>query len=113
MLGENLHRGRAGASVGVLGDKTILVMANHGVMTVGRTVAEAYDRLYYIERAAQAQLYAMWTGRPLHLLSDEAVEETVAQFRSGPRYGDRPAAEHHFDALKRQLERQGETGYRE
>ena len=97
----------------MLGEKTILVMANHGVMTVGRTVAEAYDRLYYIERAAQAQLYAMWTGRPLHLLSDEVVAETIAQFRGGPRYGNRPAAEHHFDALKRQLERQGETGYRE
>ena len=97
--------------VGVLGDKTILIMANHGVMTVGRTVAEAYDRLYYIERAAQVQLYAMWTGKPLRLLSDEVIEETIAGFKGGPRYGDRPASEHHFDALKRQLERQGETDY--
>ena len=96
---------------GVLGDKTILIMANHGVMTVGRSVAEAYDRLYYVERAAQVQLYAMWTGKPLHLLSDEVVEETIAQFGKGPRYGNRPAAEHHFDALKRQLERHGETDY--
>jgi len=78
---------------------------------VGRTVAEAYDRLYYVERAAQVQLYAMWTGKPLHLLSDEVVAETVAQYRKSPRYGGRPAAEHHFDALKRQLERQGETDY--
>ena len=37
-------------------------MANHGISTVGATVAEAYDRLYYIERAAQVQIYAMWTG---------------------------------------------------
>ena len=98
---------------GVLADKGILIMANHGVMTVGRTVAEAYDRLYYVERAAQVQLYAMWTGRPLKLLSQEVIEETVAQFGKAPRYGNRPNAEHHFDALKRQLERRGEADYRE
>ena len=96
---------------GVLGGKTILIMANHGVMTVGRTVAEAYDRLYYVERAAQVQLYAMWTGRPLKLLPDEVIEETIAQFGKAPRYGNRSSAEHHFDALKRQLERRGETDY--
>ena len=39
-------------------------MANHGITTVGETVADAYDRLYYIERAAQVQIYAMWTGSP-------------------------------------------------
>ena len=97
--------------VGVLGDKTILIMANHGVMTVGRTVAEAYDRLYYIERAAQVQLYAMWTGKPLHLLPEEVVEETIALFKTGPRYGNRPNSEYHFDALKRQLQRSGEIDY--
>ena len=68
---------------GVLGDKTILVMANHGVLTVGRTVAEAYDRLYYVERAAQVQLYAMWTGKPLHVLPDEVVEETIELYKGG------------------------------
>jgi len=46
----------------VIGDKTVLFMANHGIATVGETVADAYDRLYYIERAAQVQIYAMWTG---------------------------------------------------
>ena len=50
---------------GLIGDKTVLMMANHGVATVGNSVAEAYDRLYYLERVAQVQLYAMWTGRPL------------------------------------------------
>src|ERR1700684_209178 len=37
----------------VIGDKTILFMANHGISTVGETIAAAYDMLYYIERAAQ------------------------------------------------------------
>src|SRR5258708_22584698 len=51
-------------------------MANHGISTVGETVADAYDRLYYIERAAQVQIYAMWTGQPLKKLPDAVVEKT-------------------------------------
>ncbi|MCB1743914.1 MAG: class II aldolase/adducin family protein [Gammaproteobacteria bacterium] len=93
-----------------LGDKSILIMANHGVLTVGRTVAEAYDRLYYVERAAQGQLYAMWSGRPLHVLSDEVIAHTIEQFHGAPRYGNRSNAEHHFDALKRVLDRE-DSGY--
>jgi len=46
----------------IIGNKTVLFMANHGVTTLGMTVAEAYNRLYYLERAAQVQIYAMWTG---------------------------------------------------
>ena len=91
--------------VGVIGDKTILQMANHGALTVGDTVAQAYDRLYYLERVAQVQVYAMWTNRELKVLPDEVIEHTIAQFKSAPRYGNKPAAEHHFDALKRQLDR--------
>jgi len=39
----------------VIGDKSVLFMANHGISTVGATVAEPYDRLYYTERAAQVR----------------------------------------------------------
>ena len=60
----------------VIGDKSILFMANHGISTVGATVAEAYDRLYYVERAAQVQIYAMWTGQTLKKLPDPVVEKT-------------------------------------
>ncbi len=60
----------------VIGDKTVLFMANHGISTVGESVADAYDRLYYIERAAQVQIYAMWTGQPLKKLPDAVVEKT-------------------------------------
>ena len=66
---------------GVIGDKTVLFMANHGITTVGETVAEAYDRLYYIERAAQVQIYAMWTGQPLKQLPQPVVEKTMRDYR--------------------------------
>ena len=87
------------------GDKTVLMMANHGVATVGKTIAEAYDRLYYLERAAQVQLYAMWTGRPLKRMSPKAIDAAVAEFRDQHGYGGKPPALWHFEALKRILDR--------
>jgi ribulose-5-phosphate 4-epimerase/fuculose-1-phosphate aldolase len=87
----------------IIGDKTILFMANHGITTVGDTVAEAYDRLYYIERAAQVQIYAMWTGQRLKQLPEPVVEVTQAD-RPAYNYDPSPS-QRHFDALKRILDR--------
>ena len=53
----------------VLGDQRIMFMANHGVITTGRTVAAAFDDLYYLERACRNQVLAMSTGRPLKRVS--------------------------------------------
>src|SRR6201984_6225 len=58
----------------VIGDKTILFMANHGISTVGEAVAEAYDRLYYVARAAQVQIYALRTGQKLKQLWQPVVD---------------------------------------
>jgi ribulose-5-phosphate 4-epimerase/fuculose-1-phosphate aldolase len=89
----------------ILGDKGILFMANHGVTTVGASVAQAYDRLYYLERAAQVQIYAMWTGQPLKRLPEPVVKKTVREI-GGPGYYEGPTpAERHFEALKRILDR--------
>ncbi len=88
----------------VIADKTVLFMANHGITTVGATVAEAYDRLYYIERAAQVQIYAMWTGERLKKLPDPVIERTKRTFAGEARYNPGPA-QRHFDALKRMLDR--------
>ena len=88
------------------GDKTVILMANHGALTLGETVAEAYDRLYYLERVAQVQLYAMWTGRPLRELPKPIIEKTYDTYQgSSMHYGGRKNAEWHFDALKRILDR--------
>ena len=98
---------------GALGDKTVMMMANHGVLTVGETVAEAYDRLYYMERVAQVQLYAMWTNRPLKHIPKKVIDSSIAEFRNSKRqYGGRSNADWHFDALKRILDRK-EPDYRD
>jgi len=88
----------------VLGEKKVMFMSNHGVLTVGGSVAEAYDLLYYLERVAQVQLYAMWTGRKLKALPQPIVEQTMRTI-GGPMYGGKPHWEHHFEALKRLLDR--------
>ena len=90
----------------MIGDKTMLFMANHGISTVGETVADAYDRLYYIERAAQVQIYAMWTGQPLKKLPAPRGREDQARYRRRPASIKGPTpAQRHFDALKRMLDR--------
>ncbi len=90
----------------VLGPRhKVLFMANHGVLVVGETVAEAYDRLYYLERACQVQLYAMWTGRKLKRVPPTVVEHTLRQYTASPTYHGKPGCEHHFAALKRLLDR--------
>ena len=53
-------------------------MGNHGIMVIGETVADTFDRLYYFERAAETYVTALMTGRPLRMLSAEAAE-SVAQ----------------------------------
>jgi ribulose-5-phosphate 4-epimerase/fuculose-1-phosphate aldolase len=89
----------------VIGDKQVLFMANHGISTVGASVAEAYDMLYYIERAAQVQIYAMWTGQRLKQLPEPVVEKTKREYKDENLYTGPTPAQRHFDALKRMLDR--------
>jgi len=88
-----------------LGTKSVLMMQNHGVLVVGATVAQAFERLYFLERAAQAQVLALSTGRALRLIPPAVVTATAAQFRSGGAVDGRDRAELHFAALKRLLDR--------
>ncbi len=90
----------------VIGKKTVLFMANHGITTMGETVADAYDRLYYTERAAQVQIYAMWTGQPLKKLPDAVVTRTIRDIGGAGLYKGPTPAQRHFDALKRILDRE-------
>jgi ribulose-5-phosphate 4-epimerase/fuculose-1-phosphate aldolase len=88
-----------------LGDKSVLMMGNHGVLVVGATIPLAFERLYFLERAAQAQVLALSTGRPLQLIPEATIKKTIAQFVAGGEVGGRDRSELHFDALKRVLDR--------
>jgi ribulose-5-phosphate 4-epimerase/fuculose-1-phosphate aldolase len=84
-----------------LGDNRVLLLENHGVIVVGPNVAAAFDDLYYLERAAQAQVLAMSTGKKLKLVGDNTARAVQQQIeRDIPVYST-----NHFEALKRLLDR--------
>ncbi len=74
-----------------------LFLANHGVVCSGPSVAQAFDDLYYLERAAKQQVLAQSTGLPLQLIPEETVELTAKQMKADFEV----YAGKHFDALKR------------
>lgn len=88
-----------------LGSADVLFLQNHGVMVTGPTIAEAWDDLYYLERAAEVQLKAMASGRPLKPVAPDIAQRTYEQMRAG----DAQSARAHMDSLLRQLRRQGAT----
>ncbi len=83
------------------GGKSVLFMGNHGVIVVAPSVAQAFDELYYLEKASQLQVLALSTGRPLAL-----VPEKVAAL-AGRQWNDYPTrfSELHFQALRDILDR--------
>jgi ribulose-5-phosphate 4-epimerase/fuculose-1-phosphate aldolase len=87
-----------------IGDKQVLFMKNHGVLVVGDTVAQAYKRLYRLERVCRTQVLAMSTGQPLEVLSDALIAQVQAvppkDKHSGPER-DRL----YFEAMMRVLDR--------
>jgi ribulose-5-phosphate 4-epimerase/fuculose-1-phosphate aldolase len=82
-----------------LAEKRVLFCGNHGVVVIGRTVAEAFDDLYFLERACQVQILAMSTGRPLRTVKDDVAKATFGNCDMGQ------YAHQHFSALKRLLDR--------
>lgn len=104
--GEALSTAEGDRMAALLGDKHILFLANHGVIVVAPSVAEAFDNLYFLERTCMVQVLAHATGRPLR---------RVSRHLSRGRFGTNPEAalyaNLHFTALKRLLDKR-EPDYR-
>ena len=83
-----------------MGDADVVFMRNHGVMVTGPTIAEAWDDLYYLERAAEVQRMALSTGRKLKPIPPAIAEATARQMREG----DRTSAVLHLESIKRTLD---------
>ncbi len=85
-----------------LGSKRVMFLANHGVIVVGASVAEAFDAMYYLERACRLQVLARSMGAKLRPVRPEVVAQTYRMILADtPKY-----AGAHFEALKRILERE-------
>jgi ribulose-5-phosphate 4-epimerase/fuculose-1-phosphate aldolase len=85
-----------------LGDKRMMFLRNHGTLTHGRGIAEAFTLMHYLERSCEIQIAAQG-GRSLSLPSQEIVAATVATAQG---VGDRNFGEVGFEALLRKLERE-------
>lgn len=80
----------------------VLFLAHHGVIVVAPSVAQAFDHLYYLERAAELQVKAMSCNRPLRHVPDDIARKTVAQFGRDREHWARL----HLDALRGKLDRE-------
>lgn len=73
--------------------KKVMVMGNHGVLVIGTTVAETFNRLYYFERAAETYIRALQTGQPLRVLPHAVAEKTARELETYPEQDARHLAE--------------------
>lgn len=70
-----------------LGSEDVMILRNHGLLTVGKTIPETFARMYGMERACQAQIAAMACNAELNHLPPEVVEKAVAMYPPARRYG--------------------------
>ena len=103
--GERLARVIAGGMSKDPRDKYIVFMKNHGVVVTGDTVAQAYRRLYKLERVCRNQLLAMGTGQPLSVLSDE-VAARVQAYNPLDLHPREERERLYFEAMMRVLDRE-------
>ncbi|WP_433990156.1 Decarboxylase NovR (plasmid) [Pseudoseohaeicola sp. NH-UV-7] len=80
----------------------VMIMGNHGIMIIGDSVADTFNRLYYFERAAETYIRALQTGQPLRVLPDDVAEKTAQELDDYPGQADR-----HLEELKAILDQEG------
>jgi ribulose-5-phosphate 4-epimerase/fuculose-1-phosphate aldolase len=86
-----------------LGDKSTMILRNHGTLVTGRNVGEAYVRMYLLEKACKSQLAAMACNVKLHHAGNQVADRTGKMFNTGmPRYGGSDTA---WAAMMRRLDR--------
>jgi ribulose-5-phosphate 4-epimerase/fuculose-1-phosphate aldolase len=72
-----------------LGDKRVLVLRNHGLLTAGRSVPEAFQLMYYLEQSCRVQMDLMASRGGINVLSHEVSEHTARQCESAGLHGER------------------------
>lgn len=92
-----------------LGEGMAMVLRNHGLLTCGTTVAEAFVTMHWLERACQAQVQAMACNTDLLLPDPKTVRLTHDRYRPGQR---RNITELEWPAMLRMLERR-DPGYKD
>jgi ribulose-5-phosphate 4-epimerase/fuculose-1-phosphate aldolase len=90
-----------------IGDRSVLLMGNHGVIVVGESIAQAFDSLYYFERACETYIAVLNTGKSAAIMDDSIAEKTAQQWENYSGF-----AEVHLREVREILDRE-EPDYRE
>ena len=94
--------------VASLGDKRSMILTNHGLLTAGRTIPEAFSLMFYLERACEIQIAALAGGSELVIPSPEVCEKTA---RQSELENDAPLGDQEWAAHIRALDRE-DASYR-
>ena len=111
--GAALDKGERPRIVADLADKRIVILRNHGLLTVGKTIGEAFVWMYRIETACRMQIDALAGGSELNPLSAATQAKTIQQGLAMYGPGGFIEVGMEWPALLRQLERVDGCGYRE
>ena len=65
-----------------IGNNRSMLLANHGILTTGQTVAQAFDELYYFEKACETYITALSTQKELKIVSPEVAEKTAQEWEN-------------------------------
>ena len=65
-----------------IGNHNTLLLANHGILTAAPTIAQAFDDLFYFEKACETYLTALSTGKELNIVSNEVAEKTAQDWEN-------------------------------
>ncbi|HEV8388541.1 MAG TPA: class II aldolase/adducin family protein [Dongiaceae bacterium] len=85
----------------LLGNRNVLMMGNHGILVAGPSIAQAFDEMYYFERAAETLMTCYASNRPLRIASHEVAQATAQQWLDYPHL-----AEDHLAEIKAILDRE-------
>lgn len=107
--GVALHLDERERLVADLGQHNQLLLRNHGTLAIGRTAAQAWSRIYSLEKAASAQVRALGAGREGVLIAPQAAQDEVArQLASGFARSEEDRQRHDdliWQAIRRKVER--------
>lgn len=98
-MGNHAQEGDRIASA--MAGRPVALLASHGPVVSGRSVAEAFSWLYYLERAAELQVLTESRGKALKLLDEDVVIKTREAWDGAPQHHDR-----HFAALMAVLDKE-------
>ena len=91
-----------------IGNNSLLLLANHGILTVGQTVADAFDKLYYFEKACVTYITAVSTNTELNIVDSKVAEKTAQEWENYPVN----MGQQHLDEIKKILDKE-DISYRD